>query len=139
MKRLLTSVLDPEAPGSAERWQAIFAMVWATWLLLPFDSFLVSAAYADLRTLAPEWAWGALALLAGLLAFVASYNGPALRVGMNLWMALGWGYVAAAVLHSIPPSTIGALLAVLFARQLTLLWSAILDWRAKQWTTSLKP
>lgn len=139
LKRLVVSVLDPQAPCSSERWQAIMAIVWGLWLLLPWETFRVSVIFIGLESHAPEWVWGLATLAAGLLAFGASYNGPGLRVLANLWMVLGWAYIAAAALHSVPPATIGALLAGLALKQVTLFWDALMDWQAKQWTKSLRP
>lgn len=139
LKQLAISVLDPQAPQYSERWQAIMAMTWGLWLLLPWETFEATLVFDDLGERAPEWFWGLATVTAGGLAFLASYNGPGLRVLANLWMLLGWAYIAAAVLHSSPPATIGGLLVVLAVRQAALWWNDLMEWQAKRWTTSLRP
>jgi hypothetical protein len=78
MQRMIRSLLDPQAKGAADRWQALTAIAWGAWLLMPFASFaLPTGIYDHLFLFGSETAWGLGAMAAGVLALVASYNGRA--------------------------------------------------------------
>ena len=137
MQRMIRSLLDPQAKGAADRWQALTAIAWGAWLLMPFASFaLPTGIYDHLFLFGSETAWGLGAMAAGVLALVASYNGPGLRLVVNVWMTIWWAFLALAVTLAVPPATLGVLLAMLALRQMTLIWDSCLDWRAERWTTS---
>lgn len=44
---------------------------WGLWLLYPVDTFTGSRGYALAAQLAPEWAWGSVAVISGLVLLVA--------------------------------------------------------------------
>lgn len=137
MQRMIRSLLDPQAKGAADRWQALTAIAWGAWLLMPFASFaLPTGIYDHLFLFGSETAWGLGAMAAGVLALVASYNGPGLRLVVNVWMTIWWAFLALAVTLAVPPATLGVLLAMLALRQMTLIWDSFLHWRAERWTTS---
>lgn len=137
MQRLIRSLLDPQAKGAADRWQALTAIAWGAWLLMPFASFaLPTGIYDHLFLFGSETAWGLGALAAGSLALIASYNGPGLRLVVNVWMTLWWAFLALAVTVAVPPATLGVLLAMLALRQMTLTWDSCIEYRAERWTTS---
>lgn len=109
-----------------EIWQAVYAIAWGFWLLLPFTTFNTFQTWDFLNSLMPESAWGVGTIVFASASIVLTkQRQPYARVAANALLAPGWVFMAWVAIVSTPPATIGALLAVLGLHQLVLLVDAI--------------
>lgn len=81
--------------GALDIWLALYATVYGAWILLPMvDTFGTTAAFAGLRSLAPEWAWGAVICASGLFKLYSLWRGlPFLRRVALFWLFLLWSFL----------------------------------------------
>src|SRR3990167_3015420 len=68
---LLLRTADPRIVGL---YNAVFAVFWGAWLLLPFRTFNVAPVYHTMSSIAPEWVWGMAYLGIGLFHVRAVLN-----------------------------------------------------------------
>jgi len=96
---------------------AFQSALWGLWLFLPWDSFGVSQAYAFMKTIMPDWAWGGSMLFFGLYTGVAVYmdNSPQYTMrkinaflGCVFWTAIAFGFLAGNYRSTAAPQAISA-------------------------------
>ncbi|MDQ0793548.1 hypothetical protein QFZ58_002036 [Streptomyces sp. B1I3] len=84
----------------------ILALWWGAVLVLPFGQFANSTLYDYMSYLAPEYAWGYAAWVAGALMVLGALKGCERMSKLGLMVGcLLWGFVLMTYLLSIPSST----------------------------------
>ena len=92
LKKIARGLLAPINPSGIVL-LAAYTIVWGFWLINPWWSvFAVADLYSAMKDLAPEWAWGALAIFSGGLGLYGvirpSYNNLLLGSAIGAWH---WG------------------------------------------------
>lgn len=73
LKKYLRGLICP-SPRPLEFILAIQAILFGAWLLLPYETFGVSSTYAVMRSIAPEWLWGAVIFGVGAIQFFGLFT-----------------------------------------------------------------
>lgn len=81
----------------SEFYGALITTVWGAWVLFPFqpDTFSSSPSFRGFLAIAPEWAWGLIAFVAGsvhLCLFVIEHRVGRVGLcgfGLTFWLFLG--------------------------------------------------
>ena len=85
---------------------AIEAILWGTWLLVPWDMFSASKTFRFMNTIAPEWVWGLTVCLLGVCQLcgllVKSYKTRRLAAVLSIFT---WTLVSIAVIAGNYQST----------------------------------
>ena len=85
----------------------LFALMWGTWVILPFGAFEPSPPYRNLAALMPEVGWGALVLVAGIMGLVGLLTlSTSLRVVSISVRIFIWMLIAVSTARTEPPSLV---------------------------------
>lgn len=97
---------------SAELFLSALALSWGMWLLLPFESYTTTPTYRYLSAWGPEWIFGMLTMLVGIIQYVGVLLGVTnyfqqwrFRIGGGILGVAIWGSIALSFWLSNPFST----------------------------------
>jgi hypothetical protein len=55
---------------------AVFELLWGLWIINPWENtFAITSAYRIMAGVMPEWAWGALLLVLGIIQLIVIFRG----------------------------------------------------------------
>lgn len=121
-----------QAPRYGEKWNALTAIAWGLWLLMPPDTFKSGLGATLIGQIAPEDIWGIAGIVVGLLALAASYSEMTkVRVVCGIFLTALW-FLLAAVTLSVSTASSGILYAMLWAQQMAYVYDAVADWKQEE-------
>jgi hypothetical protein len=79
---------------------AVYTILWGAWVANPFWTVFTQASlYSGLEQIAPEWFWGWLAIVTGVLAMYTAVH-PRIRMKPYTCVALlGWHWLLVSILY----------------------------------------
>lgn len=91
----------------SEFWSGLGAVGWGGFLLIPqAGTFAAAPSFAQMATIAPEWVWGLVMFVGGLLQWLAVFREyTRLRLITSFCALLSWGFIAGLIAYSNPYST----------------------------------
>lgn len=99
IERFIRNVLRPVSRG-VTAFVAVYTVAWGIWLLAPEWSVFTSAPlYSGLSSVAPEWAWGLLAVICGVISLVTAVEIKLTKTTFVAAAVTGWHWFLVSILY----------------------------------------
>ena len=128
MIRRLLRLVQVSNPILAEAMSGLLGAAWGAWLLLPATTFTVAPVYDLMAKLGPEWLWGLVVLLGGLMQLSGVlFQWLRLRWTAAFCAVMSWGMIAAIMASATPLNTATPIYSILCFSQMWACWRLALD------------
>lgn len=129
------SLFLPDSSHVGEKWNALTAMAWGIWLLLPQDTWGAGLYRTFIGAIGTEIQWGLAATVLGGLSLAACIGEwSRLRTSTNILLTMMWFLLALVTLTQSTASS-GVLYLLLWGQQMTYVYSSVAsgEWKGGRW------